>query len=90
MLHGDDRSESFLTETPDSMAVNGGRQPNAESIYEYGSRAGFWRLFRMFAERSVPVPVTGSLVSVFGFGFGFGFTFTVCGCKFVCVCVFVS
>jgi len=32
---------------------------NIESIYEYGSRAGFWRLHRMFSERGIPVTIYG-------------------------------
>jgi len=59
VLHGDAASETFLTETPDARAVEGMRSLNIESDYEYGSRAGFWRLRRIFTERDVPVTAFG-------------------------------
>ena len=58
VLHGDDRSESFLTEhitTP----VMGARSLTAESLWEYGSRVGFWRLWRLFTSRNIPITVYG-------------------------------
>ncbi|MBY4128158.1 allantoinase PuuE [Rhodococcus fascians] len=58
ILHGDDASESFLTEEP-TTALQGKRNLNVESQYEYGTRAGFWRLHRMFHERQLPVTVFG-------------------------------
>ncbi|WP_029391093.1 allantoinase PuuE [Streptomyces xiaopingdaonensis] len=58
ILHGDDASEAFLTEEP-TTALPGRRNLNVESQYEYGTRAGFWRLRRMFAERGLPVTVFG-------------------------------
>jgi putative urate catabolism protein len=58
VLHGDTRSEAFLTEEPASP-VYGARSMGVESQYEYGSRAGFWRLFRLFTERHLPVTVYG-------------------------------
>src|SRR5882762_11657254 len=57
VLHGDAASEAFLSEIVGAQALAGVRHMNMESIYEYGSRAGFWRLHRLFAERSVPVTV---------------------------------
>ena len=48
VLHGDVASESYLTEIVGAPPVPGGRHLGVESIYEYGSRAGFWRLHRMF------------------------------------------
>ena len=48
VLHGDAESEAFLSEIVGAEAWAGERHPNMESIYEYGSRAGFWRLHRMF------------------------------------------
>jgi len=57
ILHGDAASEAFLSEIIGAAPWPGMRHMNMESIYEYGSRAGFWRLHRMFAERSVPVTV---------------------------------
>ena len=59
VLHGDDSSEAFLTDIAGSTALRGRRNPNVESTYEYGSRAGFWRLHRLFTARSVPVTVYG-------------------------------
>lgn len=58
VLHGDAASEAFLTEEP-TTALSGRRNLNVESQYEYGTRAGFWRLHRLFAERSLPVTVFG-------------------------------
>src|SRR5277367_1029570 len=57
ILHGDAGSEAFLSEIVGAAAWPGMRHMNMESIYEYGSRAGFWRLHRMFTERSAPVTV---------------------------------
>ena len=59
VLHGDAASEAFLSEIVGAVPVDGQRHMNMESLYEYGSRAGFWRLFRMFQERSIPVTVFG-------------------------------
>ncbi|WP_086151064.1 MULTISPECIES: allantoinase PuuE [unclassified Cellulosimicrobium] len=58
VLHGDLASEAFLTEEP-TTALAGRRNLNVESQYEYGTRAGFWRLQRLFAEHSLPVTVFG-------------------------------
>ncbi len=57
VLHGDAESESFLSEIVGAVPIEGQRHMNMESMYEYGSRAGFWRLHRMFTERDVPVTV---------------------------------
>jgi OHCU decarboxylase len=57
ILHGDAASEAFLSEIVGAAAWPGQRHMNMESIYEYGSRAGFWRLHRMFTERGMPVTV---------------------------------
>ena len=59
ILHGDAASEAFLSEIVGAQAWPGQRHMNMESIYEYGSRAGFWRLWRMFTERGMPVTVYG-------------------------------
>ena len=48
ILHGDAASEAFLSEIVGAQALMGVRHYNMESIYEYGSRAGFWRLLRIF------------------------------------------
>jgi putative urate catabolism protein len=59
ILHGDAASEAFLSEIVGAQPWPGMRHANMESIYEYGSRAGFWRLWRMFTSRKVPVTVYG-------------------------------
>ena len=59
ILHGDEASEAFLSEIVGADARKGVRHMNMESIYEYGSRAGFWRLHRMFTDRAMPVTVFG-------------------------------
>ena len=59
ILHGDEASETFLSEIVGADARKGVRHMNMESIYEYGSRAGFWRLHRMFTDRAMPVTVFG-------------------------------
>jgi putative urate catabolism protein len=53
ILNGDPASETFLSETPGGIAIQGGRDLSIESMYEYGSRAGFWRILRLFAERNM-------------------------------------
>jgi putative urate catabolism protein len=58
-LHGDAASEAFLSEIVGAQAWPGQRHWNMESIYEYGARAGFWRLWRMFTERRLPITVYG-------------------------------
>lgn len=59
ILHGDAASEAFLSEIVGAAAWPGQRHMNMESIYEYGSRSGFWRLWRLFTERNMPVTVFG-------------------------------
>ncbi len=59
VLHGDAASEAFLSEIVGAQAWPGQRHWNMESIYEYGARAGFWRLHRMFTEKGVPATVYG-------------------------------
>ncbi len=59
ILHGDVASEAFLSEIVGAQPLAGVRHMNMESIYEYGSRAGFWRLHRMFSDRQIPVTVYG-------------------------------
>ena len=59
ILHGDAASEAFLSEIIGAQAWPGQRHMNMESIYEYGARAGFWRLHRLFTERAMPVTVFG-------------------------------
>ncbi|MBS9479243.1 allantoinase PuuE [Ancylobacter radicis] len=59
ILHGDAASEAFLSEIVGAQPWPGMRHMNMESIYEYGSRAGFWRLWRLFTSRNLPVTVYG-------------------------------
>jgi OHCU decarboxylase len=59
ILHGDAASEAFLSEIVGAAAWPGQRHWNMESIYEYGARAGFWRLFRILTQAEVPVTVYG-------------------------------
>jgi OHCU decarboxylase len=57
ILHGDAASEAFLSEIVGAQPWPGQRHMSMESIYEFGSRAGFWRLWRMFTARKLPVTV---------------------------------
>jgi OHCU decarboxylase len=59
LLHGDAASEAFLSEIVGAQPWQGQRHWNMESIYEYGARAGFWRLHRLFTATGVPVTVYG-------------------------------
>ena len=59
ILHGDQASETFLSEIVGAVPLMGLRHMNMESCYEYGSRAGFWRLHRLFTQRQIPVTVFG-------------------------------
>jgi putative urate catabolism protein len=57
VLHGDAGAETFLSEIVNAAPVPGARHMSMESIYEYGSRAGVWRLLRLFRKYHVPVTV---------------------------------
>ena len=59
ILHGDAASEAFLSEIVGAAAWPGQRHWNMESIYEYGARAGFWRLHHMFTSRKIPLTIYG-------------------------------
>ena len=59
ILHGDAASEAFLSEIVGAQAWPGQRHWNMESIYEYGARAGFWRLWCMFTKRNMPLTIYG-------------------------------
>ncbi|CAD0302310.1 allantoinase PuuE [Xanthomonas hortorum] len=59
VLNGDAGSEAFLSEMVGTQSQPGARAMAMESLYEYGSRAGFWRLHRLFTARNVPVTVFG-------------------------------
>ena len=58
MLHGDAASETFLSEIIGAAAFPM-RHMSMESLYEYGSRAGLWRVLRLFEERKLPLTVFG-------------------------------
>ncbi len=59
ILHGDAASEAFLSEIVGAAPWPGQRHWNMESLYEYGARAGFWRLHRLFTGFDIPVTVYG-------------------------------
>ncbi|MEO1986945.1 MAG: allantoinase PuuE [Martelella sp.] len=59
ILDGDPASECLLSEIVGAEAWPGQRNMNMESLYEYGSRAGFWRLWRLFTRMEIPVTVYG-------------------------------
>ena len=59
VLHGDSGSEAFLSEMIGTSAIKGERCMQMESLYEYGSRAGFWRLHRIFEKALIKPTVFG-------------------------------
>ncbi len=59
VLHGDAASEAFLSEIVGAQPWPGQRHWNMESIYEYGARAGFWRLHRLLTGMNIPATVYG-------------------------------
>jgi OHCU decarboxylase len=59
VLHGDAASEAFLVDVIGAVPWQGKRHWNVESMYEYGARAGFWRLHRLFTSLNLPVTVYG-------------------------------
>lgn len=59
ILHGDAGSEAFLSEIVGADSWLNQRHMSMESIYEYGSRAGFWRLWRLFTKHTIPVTCYG-------------------------------
>ncbi|MGZ9812159.1 allantoinase PuuE [Pseudoroseicyclus sp. H15] len=59
VLHGDKASEAFLSDIAGAQPWPGQRHWNIESIYDYGARAGFWRLHRLFTQRGLPVTIYG-------------------------------
>ena len=58
ILHGDKYSETFLSEIIGAQAFKD-RHINMESMYEYGSRRGFWRLHKLFQEKKIPITIFG-------------------------------
>ena len=59
VLNGDNQSEIFLSEIIGAEPVVGHRHMNMESIYEYGSRRGFWRIYNEFTNRDLPLTIFG-------------------------------
>ncbi|MEO6395581.1 MAG: allantoinase PuuE [Devosia sp.] len=59
ILHGDNASEAFLSDVIGAQPWPNQRHANMESMYEYGARAGFWRLHRYFTEHRLPITVFG-------------------------------
>lgn len=59
VLHGDAGSEAFLSDIAGAASWPGQRHWNMESIYEYGARAGFWRLHRLFTGMGIPLTIYG-------------------------------
>ena len=64
ILEGDGRVETGLAEVKGGRMASGIRDLGMESLYEYGSRAGIWRLFRIFEERDLPLTVFGCAVAM--------------------------
>ena len=58
VLNGDKSSEVFLSEIIGAQPIKG-RHINMESLYEYGSRRGFWRLHKVFQEKNIPITIFG-------------------------------
>jgi len=58
VLHGDKNSEAFLSEIINAQPVRG-RNISMESLYEYGSRSGFWRIHELFQEKKIPITIFG-------------------------------
>ena len=59
ILHGDKASEAFLSEIVGATALEGVRHMSMESIYEYGSRVGVWRILDLFSRYEIPFTVYG-------------------------------
>jgi putative urate catabolism protein len=59
ILHGDRTSEAFLSEIVAAQPLEGVRHMSMESLYEYGSRVGVWRLLELFRRYDVPLTVFG-------------------------------
>ncbi|MEH6473812.1 MAG: allantoinase PuuE [Halopseudomonas sp.] len=64
ILHGDTESEAFLSEMPSAQPLAGVRNMSMESCYEYGSRAGVWRLLRLFDKHQIPLTIFAVAMAV--------------------------
>ena len=58
VLHGDKHSETFLSEIIGAQPIKG-RHINMESLYEYGSKRGFWRIHELFQKKKIPLTIFG-------------------------------
>jgi putative urate catabolism protein len=59
VLHGDEASEFFLSEMVNAIPIPGMRHASMESLYDYGARAGFWRIRKLFTDRHLPLTIFG-------------------------------
>ena len=59
VLHGDPASETFLSEIINAKPFEGARHMSMESLYEYGSRVGVWRIFKLFQKKNMPLTLFG-------------------------------
>ena len=57
LLNGDNESEAFLSDATTAVSLSERRNLSVESLYEYGSRVGFWRLRKLFTDRGLPATV---------------------------------
>ncbi|KEA62205.1 Uricase (urate oxidase) [Marinobacterium lacunae] len=64
ILHGDKESEAFLSEMPGAQPLAGVRHMSMESCYEYGSRAGVWRLLKLFKKHDIPLTIFAVAMAV--------------------------
>ena len=58
VLHGDKYSETFLSEISGAKPVKA-RHISMESLYEYGSKRGFWRVHELFQKKKIPLTIFG-------------------------------
>ena len=59
VLYGDNHSETFLSEIIGAKPVYNNRNMNMESIYEFGSKIGFWRIYKEIVNRKLPLTIFG-------------------------------
>jgi peptidoglycan/xylan/chitin deacetylase (PgdA/CDA1 family) len=64
ILHGDPASEAFLSEIVGARPWHGERHMNMESLYEYGSRVGVWRLLELFRRKEIPLTLFAVAMSI--------------------------
>ena len=64
ILHGDKASEAFLSEIVVAKPYDGVRHMSMESLYEYGSRVGVWRILGLFREFEIPITVFAVAIAI--------------------------